>query len=429
MKYFIFILSLLLRISSINAQNFWENTNFPQDQSTGSLVINSGGQLFAGVLNTGMLKSDDDGENWFPVNDGLTIPNIIKLDINKENGSLFASGYDINWTEHKIFRSTDNGNSWKALNSLPQVYYIICINQVGHIYVGNYLAPVSVLVSTDNGDSWISTNWASPVSIVFNSYGHIFMSFENLVYRSTDNGNNWTIVTNGLPNLSCGWFAINSEGDIFLTQYGGPLPNGIKGSICRSIDNGDSWSVVYEDLLEMGNIIIDQSGNIHAWSLWTDSVFIRSTNNGSTWTDISSGLQKKSFSSISSLVYNQNNKLFVSCDGNIYRSVGATSGVKEYSEEMPTNFILGQNYPNPFNPSTTIRYSIPASLNPSQGGALVILKVYDLLGREMTTLVNKVQTAGVYEIEFDAGELSSGIYIYKLQSGGFVESKKMILLE
>jgi hypothetical protein len=101
------------------------------------------------------------------------------------------------------------------------------------------------------------------------------------------------------------------------------------------------------------------------------------------------------------------------------------------SEPVTTveNFFLEQNYPNPFNPSTTIRYSIPASLNPSQGGTFVILKVYDLLGREMTTLVNKEQTAGVYEIEFDAGELSSGIYIYKLQSGSFVESKKMILMK
>jgi hypothetical protein len=95
---------------------------------------------------------------------------------------------------------------------------------------------------------------------------------------------------------------------------------------------------------------------------------------------------------------------------------------------LPEQFSLEQNYPNPFNPSTTIRYSIPASLNPSNGGTLVILKVYDLLGREMTTLVNKEQTAGVYEIEFDAGELSSGIYVYQLRAGNLIQSKKMVLI-
>jgi hypothetical protein len=95
---------------------------------------------------------------------------------------------------------------------------------------------------------------------------------------------------------------------------------------------------------------------------------------------------------------------------------------------LPEQFSLEQNYPNPFNPSTTIRYSIPAYLNLPQGGTLVILKVYDLLGREMTTLVNKEQTAGVYEIEFDASELSSGIYVYQLRAGNLIQSKKMVLI-
>ncbi|MBU0476223.1 MAG: T9SS type A sorting domain-containing protein [Bacteroidetes bacterium] len=92
------------------------------------------------------------------------------------------------------------------------------------------------------------------------------------------------------------------------------------------------------------------------------------------------------------------------------------------------NFSLEQNYPNPFNPSTTIKYSIPRSTE-YYSVQQVQLKVYDALGREIATLVNKEQKAGNYEVQFDGGELTSGIYYYKLQSGNFVESRKMMLLK
>ena len=87
-----------------------------------------------------------------------------------------------------------------------------------------------------------------------------------------------------------------------------------------------------------------------------------------------------------------------------------------------SEFALYENYPNPFNPSTTIKYSIPNQ-------SLVTLKVFDILGREIETLINEEKTAGIYEIDFDASQLSSGIYFYKIQAGDFVETKKMILLK
>jgi len=91
------------------------------------------------------------------------------------------------------------------------------------------------------------------------------------------------------------------------------------------------------------------------------------------------------------------------------------------SKLLPS-FYLFQNFPNPFNPTTTIRYQIPTT-------ELVKLKIYDLLGREMKTLVNEEKTVGNYEIEFDARELTSGIYFYRLQTGDFVQTKKMLLLK
>jgi len=95
-------------------------------------------------------------------------------------------------------------------------------------------------------------------------------------------------------------------------------------------------------------------------------------------------------------------------------------------------FSLSQNYPNPFNPSTTIKYSIPSVQTPLLGGAgggFVSLKIYDILGREIATLINKEQKAGNYEVNFNASKLSSGVYFYKLQAGNFSQTKKLLLLK
>ena len=104
----------------------------------------------------------------------------------------------------------------------------------------------------------------------------------------------------------------------------------------------------------------------------------------------------------------------------------------ERNNNLPTEFKLEQNYPNPFNPTTTIKYSIQTPLNPPflKGGNKrgVSLKVYDVLGREIATLVNKKQSAGNYEVSFNASGLNSGLYFYKLMTNGFSKTKKMILL-
>ena len=104
---------------------------------------------------------------------------------------------------------------------------------------------------------------------------------------------------------------------------------------------------------------------------------------------------------------------------------------------IPNGFVLYQNYPNPFNPTTKIKFEIPGQAR--NDNMLVTLKVYDVLGNEVATLVNEEKQAGVYEVEFSAKggsasggnaySLSSGIYLYKLQAGNFVETKKMILIK
>ena len=114
----------------------------------------------------------------------------------------------------------------------------------------------------------------------------------------------------------------------------------------------------------------------------------------------------------------------------IYSAIYDLDLVTDINENNPTanfTFNLEQNYPNPFNPSTVIKYSIPRDVRGEKQD--VRLMVYDILGKEVATLVNTKQSAGSYEVEFNASKLTSGVYFYKLQSGSFTETKKMLLIK
>jgi subtilisin-like proprotein convertase family protein len=116
----------------------------------------------------------------------------------------------------------------------------------------------------------------------------------------------------------------------------------------------------------------------------------------------------------------------------------STISIKETSSLLPDNFLLFQNYPNPFNPSTKIAFKIPGSLSRlyreegygfSRGVGLVSLKIYDITGREVQTLVNEELQPGTYEVTFDGSLLTSGVYFYQLRAGNFIETKKMLLIK
>ena len=103
--------------------------------------------------------------------------------------------------------------------------------------------------------------------------------------------------------------------------------------------------------------------------------------------------------------------------------VSATGGVATESvDELPTEFELEPNYPNPFNPVTNVRYAVPRSGH-------IRLSVYDIQGREVEVLVDQIQPAGRYSLSFDANRLSSGVYLYRLQSGDFSQSRVLIVLK
>jgi hypothetical protein len=111
-----------------------------------------------------------------------------------------------------------------------------------------------------------------------------------------------------------------------------------------------------------------------------------------------------------------------SLSGYSFKLTGDLTGIAEEEKNTPKQFSLFQNYPNPFNPTTTIKYQIASREK-------VQLKVFNILGSELTMLVNEIQTAGSYEVKFDASKFSSGIYFYRLQAGTYEATKKLILMK
>ncbi len=110
--------------------------------------------------------------------------------------------------------------------------------------------------------------------------------------------------------------------------------------------------------------------------------------------------------------------------GSLYYTTmnGGYVGITQTGSEIPQNYSISQNYPNPFNPSTKINFALP-----KQG--LVTIKVYDMLGKEVETLVNEVKSAGQYTVDFNGSKLSSGVYFYRIQANDFVDVKRMMLVK
>ena len=263
--------------------------------------------------------------------------------------------------------------------------------------------------------------------------------YEILFRRSTDYGLSWS----GLQTIATGVdfrrfpsiASYNSNVIVFWedTKYGN------SDILCRrSTNSGSSWYAEVRLTSHSSNqfkpnVTIDGT-NIHAvWEDDRDSTeiyYIRGINNGTVWQTIQR-LTDNSFSSVKPSVMASGQKVHVCWadrrTGNydIYykrNPTGNTIGISKINTEIPEKYLLYQNYPNPFNPDTKISFSVPKT-------NYVTLIIYNSIGKEIETLVNKKLDAGNYDINFNASNLPSGVYFYRLISGSFSQTKKMILIK
>jgi hypothetical protein len=214
--------------------------------------------------------------------------------------------------------------------------------------------------------------------------------------------------------------------DVHFTDNNTGYSVGISGTILRTTNGGANWISQNIGQFLMGIFFSDKdNGTVVGYN----GTIMRTTNGGENWVVQISGsgtmLTDVSFTDI-------NTGTVVGNYGTILKTIngGIITELEENAENYskpPENFLLKQNYPNPFNPTTKIKFEIPDQAR--NDNALVTLKVYDILGREVAILVNEEKPAGEYEVEFDGADLPSGIYFYQLKTSNYSETKKMVLLK
>lgn len=417
---FIFIAIILLLNNNVLAQ--WSNVKNPGSRVLSSVEIN--GILYIGTEDNGILKSSSGGENWTPVQTNLfeTVFNIVGfqsrndtiwvasygggvvvsydlgltwhsfsngfetqpfiMDIGLFGDTLYtAISYEIGFMPSGVYKTSINEDNWKiaGINFPPTIYGVMDleITPEGNFFVGSALAGLkgNINVSIDSAKTWekrVIPNVGDVNSFYYN---------DNKLYAATSDGVYYT------NNSGIEWIKLSEE----LNHY-----------------------YVDDILIQNGNIFlaVDQIG------------VMVSKDNGSSWSIITGNL---------TLEKDYINKLFIHNE-NLYAAMNAIHGlwkipliIAEVNEpKIPTQFILEQNYPNPFNPTTKIKFSILPDKKRETSNVKLI--VYDVLAREIKTLLNKPLQAGNFEVEFDGGNLSSGVYYYKLSAGNFSETKKMLLL-
>jgi len=395
-------------------------------------------------------------------------------------GSAFTNGY----TMGKIYFSNDDGNTQTEISTgfpdgRPDLAVDFTSGSAGNrtMYATSFTN--GVYKSTNSGGNWTAINnglgadaaGAWVIRINPNNISELYLGINNFgaggaLYKSTDSGANWSAVTS-FPALDVLSLEFDKTNNII---YCGATENydwSVAGGLYKSTDDGNSWTQI-SDLPRVADIAINPDNPdilfivSQPWyAVWLPDVkpgILKSTDAGNTWQDITNNLNH-AYVLFAELNPNNTSQLFIGTGGGGLWVADNVTAVEEEKEQLPTSFSLSQNYPNPFNPTTTIKYSIPAvvATQPNGGGsnlsnssqrqqiayltarqassqaprndALVQLKIYDILGREIATLVNEYKSPGNYEATFNADNLPSGVYIYRLTSGSKVKARKMILIK
>lgn len=398
------LLLLVAGIPGIFAQDYWYNTMGPGSGTIASVFIDTSGYIWTGSNGGEIQGSSDKGNSWVKLNNGLQGTNYMREILSDSAGHLFIGGTGGVWI------SSDSGQNWtRASNGITDDFiYSMAVDTNDVLFAGTYSK--GIFKSTDYGQNWVLTSFAAKTShvqdLAFSPVtGDLFaVTFYDGIYRSTDKGETWVKTDTGLVSTNFEAITIDSAGVLFAGSHEG---------IFISKDNGDHWNRAGLDSFKVLSLI-NFNGNLFAG---TDRKGIyHSTDNGLSWQN--TGLESQL---IYALGVSRRDSIVYAASDYIYRSEKITTGIKpDYKKH--TAFTLMQNYPNPFNPSTIINFEL------RQEGP-VTLKVFNILGSEVATLINKNMNAGEHRVNFNAGDLAGGVYIYQLKAGSFYEARKMILVK
>ncbi len=409
MKFSLIIVTILFLGNSIRSQ--WEHVSGGLNTQVLSVVTSENILYAAG---SGVYKSTNLGLNW--TRSSLNNNNIRGLAAN--SNFVFAGTYSNNG----IYRSTNYGLNWTQ-TSLSYYSTVDIIAFDNYVFVGTN--DHGIYKSGDNGLTWAQTTFTSPSVYAFAYNGNkIFAGTNGLgVYFSTDFGAVWTQSTLNTDFI----YSLDHKGN---NIYAGIWPY---GGVRISTNNGSAWTQTGLNYQSVHTIVVNNN-NVFAGTgyPYSNGVYV-SNNNGANWIQRNEGLGSLYIHSLCIL----GNYIFAGTDdGGVYRRpLSDLNSITSVSTEIPKTFSLSQNYPNPFNPQTKIKFDVPANVKRETSNVKLI--IYDLLGREVTTLVNEELKPGTYEADWDGSNYSSGVYFYKLivddpSTGSgreFVETKKMVLMK
>lgn len=302
---------------------------------------------------------------------------------------------------HTLYRTINSAGLWTAVSPKLTNYNVDKrIGTISTIAIAQTNSEV-IYVGTDDGNVWVTKDygvnwknisstlplrWVTRLTVDPKNENIVYVTFSGLrwaeseahVFISDNMGNSWNAITNGLPDAPVNAFAIDNNNSNILY-----LGNDVGAFVSK--DAGNNWEILGDNL----PIVVVNDMKIHP----TENYLAIGTHGR--------GMYKMNLEPLT------NNK--------------------KVKKNLPETFSLSQNYPNPFNPTTVIEYSVPHTINDNFSSLKLI--IYDVLGNEIKTLINKKQKPGNYKVTFDAGKLSSGIYYYNLSSESFSITKKMVLLK
>ena len=399
-----------------------------------------------------LFKSTDDGENWFELNlPNNASPTIVK--VNPLNPDIVYVGCgDFYTTNFGLYKSLNGGNNWKQVlpdSTLPVTAVYIPENDTGRILLG---CPGTVWQSTNSGSTWevllsfTGSSSLNETSVVKISQTHPATIAVGTIandqsicgfFITTDSGYYWERRINGLaeglPYTAITAIAIHPINDniIFL---------GNSASLYKTTNQGKTWNMCgFPDILNSGVVNDIQFAPDNPKVVFVavrgvgtgEGGFYISDDDGETWNEINfPNTSYKSSTFINISYFNNNYRIYVGTlsFGLFMGEIPRITSVNR-NKSTPIFTTLSQNYPNPFNPATVIKYHVGIN-------SFITIKVYDLLGRVVKTLVNENQNAGNHFVTFNGIGLSNGVYFYRMQAvpadgqtGIFVSTKKFILLK
>lgn len=415
----------------------------------------SGDTIYAGTavrsganVNSGLYFTPDGGNRWLQLDSSLGSGNITSFSIDrKHNNSIFIiKGFSAYSSSGIFYKTTDGGENWDYAQTITQNgiqwFGISPFNKYEMYFIDVTGTSAGVLnnlyKSTDGGNTWTNisafpaSSHGSALTFAFdhidsmNLYVTVDTQFDQYLYKSTNKGEGWNYVSK--PPIS----PLEMKTDIFL-----PDRIYLYSYYKATDDDGFTWYDAYAGLannIDYLSFYQNRETTRLLYVLRKDGLY-SSTNDTIYWQFVDgsdelpiyfrpTGFYSDRYMS-NIFIEPVSKELYLGTAEGIYKTSIVTN-VKE-DDKQPRNFSLNQNYPNPFNNSTIISYHL------AEGGLAnhtnVELKVYDILGNEITTLVKEAQAQGDYKIEFNGKELPSGIYIYKLTAGSASLTRKMLLLK